>query len=66
MQPLADVGFSFSFLFKKIMLSASMLPVQNFKGDLRHKQQKVRKEADALSPQEMNKTEVNHHHWHRK
>eukprot|EP00983_Pelagomonas_calceolata_P130143 1161664-Pelagomonas_calceolata.AAC.8 len=45
------------------MLSASKKPMQDFTGDLRYRQQKVWRKADAPSPQEMNRIAVNCHHW---
>eukprot|EP00983_Pelagomonas_calceolata_P048595 1141129-Pelagomonas_calceolata.AAC.1 len=37
--------------------------MQAFIGDLRYRQQKVWREADALSPQEVNRKVVTYHHW---
>eukprot|EP00983_Pelagomonas_calceolata_P069334 1150332-Pelagomonas_calceolata.AAC.1 len=37
---------------KQKMLSASKIPMQDFLRDLRYRQQKVWREADALSPRE--------------
>eukprot|EP00983_Pelagomonas_calceolata_P027147 853853-Pelagomonas_calceolata.AAC.1 len=45
------------------MLSASKIPMQAFIGDLRYRQQKVWREADALSLQEVNWKAVTYHHW---
>eukprot|EP00983_Pelagomonas_calceolata_P023185 730141-Pelagomonas_calceolata.AAC.1 len=42
------------------MLSASM---QDFLRDLKYRQQKVWREADALSPREVNRKAVTYHHW---
>eukprot|EP00983_Pelagomonas_calceolata_P117917 1160454-Pelagomonas_calceolata.AAC.1 len=50
-------------VFKQKMLSASKIPMQEFLGDVRHRQQKVWREADALSPQEVNRKAVTFHHW---
>eukprot|EP00983_Pelagomonas_calceolata_P075880 1153195-Pelagomonas_calceolata.AAC.8 len=59
----AHVSKSFSGMrkeevFRQKLLSASKIPMQGFLGDLRHRQQKVWREADALSPQEVNRTAV--------
>eukprot|EP00983_Pelagomonas_calceolata_P006904 225251-Pelagomonas_calceolata.AAC.2 len=48
---------------KRKMLSASKIPMQDFIGDLRYRQQKVRREVDALSPQDVNRKAVTYHHW---
>eukprot|EP00983_Pelagomonas_calceolata_P029559 925884-Pelagomonas_calceolata.AAC.4 len=40
------------------MLSASKIPTQDFLEDLRCRQQKVWREADALSPREVNRNAV--------
>eukprot|EP00983_Pelagomonas_calceolata_P004810 157091-Pelagomonas_calceolata.AAC.2 len=48
------------------MLSASKIPMQDFKGDLRYRQRKVWQEADALSPREKKRKAVAYHHWRRK
>eukprot|EP00983_Pelagomonas_calceolata_P029244 916846-Pelagomonas_calceolata.AAC.1 len=40
------------------MLSASKIPMQEFIGDLRYRQHKVLREADALRPQEVNRKVV--------
>eukprot|EP00983_Pelagomonas_calceolata_P057735 1145195-Pelagomonas_calceolata.AAC.1 len=48
------------------MLSASKIPLQDFLADLKYRQQKVRREADALSPREVNWKAVTYHHWCRK
>eukprot|EP00983_Pelagomonas_calceolata_P034732 1088071-Pelagomonas_calceolata.AAC.1 len=45
-------------VFKQKMLSASKIPMQDFKGDLRYRQQKVWREADAFSPREVNRKAV--------
>eukprot|EP00983_Pelagomonas_calceolata_P029775 933073-Pelagomonas_calceolata.AAC.1 len=37
--------------------------MQDFLADLRYRQQKVWKQADALSPREVNKKAVTYHHW---
>eukprot|EP00983_Pelagomonas_calceolata_P076803 1153578-Pelagomonas_calceolata.AAC.3 len=50
-------------MFKQRMLAASKVPVQDFIGDLRYRQQKVWREADAFSPREMNRKAVTYHHW---
>eukprot|EP00983_Pelagomonas_calceolata_P033899 1062681-Pelagomonas_calceolata.AAC.1 len=42
-------------MFKQKMLNAFNIPMQDFLGDLRNRQQKVWREADALSPQEVNR-----------
>eukprot|EP00983_Pelagomonas_calceolata_P014113 451064-Pelagomonas_calceolata.AAC.2 len=39
------------------------IPMQDFIGDLRYRQQKFWREADALSPQEVNRKEVTYHRW---
>eukprot|EP00983_Pelagomonas_calceolata_P032920 1031127-Pelagomonas_calceolata.AAC.1 len=39
-------------VFKQKLLSASKNPMQDFIEDLRYRQQKVWREADALSPRE--------------
>eukprot|EP00983_Pelagomonas_calceolata_P089032 1157270-Pelagomonas_calceolata.AAC.4 len=44
-------------------LSASKIPMQDFLEVFRHRQQKVWREADALSPKEMNRKAVTYHHW---
>eukprot|EP00983_Pelagomonas_calceolata_P010336 335670-Pelagomonas_calceolata.AAC.1 len=59
-------GMRYEDMFKQKMLSASKIPMQDFIGDLRYRQQKVWKEADALSPREMNRKVVTYHHWHGK
>eukprot|EP00983_Pelagomonas_calceolata_P076642 1153499-Pelagomonas_calceolata.AAC.1 len=41
------------------MLSASTDSI----GDLRYRQEKVWREADALSPQEVNRKTVTYRHW---
>eukprot|EP00983_Pelagomonas_calceolata_P073905 1152321-Pelagomonas_calceolata.AAC.1 len=48
---------------KQKMLSASEIPMQDFLGDLRYRQQKVWREADALSPREVNRKAVTYYHW---
>eukprot|EP00983_Pelagomonas_calceolata_P063235 1147639-Pelagomonas_calceolata.AAC.3 len=45
-------------VFKQNMLSASKIPMQDFLGDLRYKQQKVWRKANALSPREINRKAV--------
>eukprot|EP00983_Pelagomonas_calceolata_P016002 507285-Pelagomonas_calceolata.AAC.1 len=50
-------------VFKQKLPSASKIPMQEFLGDLRYRQQKVWKEADALSPRELNRKAVTCHHW---
>eukprot|EP00983_Pelagomonas_calceolata_P022097 693574-Pelagomonas_calceolata.AAC.1 len=45
------------------MLSASKIPMQDFSADLRYRQQKVWREADALSSREVNRKAVTYHHW---
>eukprot|EP00983_Pelagomonas_calceolata_P052704 1142960-Pelagomonas_calceolata.AAC.7 len=47
------------------MLSASKIPMQDFSADLRYRQQKVRREAEALSPREVNR-KATYHHWCKK
>eukprot|EP00983_Pelagomonas_calceolata_P032143 1009186-Pelagomonas_calceolata.AAC.3 len=42
-------------MFKQRMLSASKIPMQDFMGDLRYRQQKVRREADSPNPREMSR-----------
>eukprot|EP00983_Pelagomonas_calceolata_P013224 422334-Pelagomonas_calceolata.AAC.1 len=49
--------------FKQKMPSASKTPMQDFIGNLRYRQQKVWKEADALSPREVNRKAVTYHLW---
>eukprot|EP00983_Pelagomonas_calceolata_P110776 1159712-Pelagomonas_calceolata.AAC.5 len=48
------------------MLSASEIPMWDFIGDSSYRQQKVWREADALSPREVNRKAVAYHHWCRK
>eukprot|EP00983_Pelagomonas_calceolata_P080552 1155203-Pelagomonas_calceolata.AAC.1 len=48
------------------MLSAHKIPMQDFIRNLRYRQQKVWREADAFeefSPQEVNKKAVIYHRW---
>eukprot|EP00983_Pelagomonas_calceolata_P000182 5753-Pelagomonas_calceolata.AAC.2 len=45
------------------VLSASKIPMQDFIGDLRYRQQKVWRDADALSPREVNRKAVTYHRW---
>eukprot|EP00983_Pelagomonas_calceolata_P003081 101358-Pelagomonas_calceolata.AAC.1 len=40
--------------------------MQDFIRDLRHRQQKVWGEADALSPREVNRKAVTYHRWCKK
>eukprot|EP00983_Pelagomonas_calceolata_P002665 88199-Pelagomonas_calceolata.AAC.1 len=40
--------------------------MQDFLGELGYRQQKVCREADALSPREVNRKAVTNHHWCRK
>eukprot|EP00983_Pelagomonas_calceolata_P001661 54830-Pelagomonas_calceolata.AAC.1 len=40
--------------------------MQDFIGDSRYRQQKVWREADAQSPQKVNRKAVAYHHWCRK
>eukprot|EP00983_Pelagomonas_calceolata_P053606 1143356-Pelagomonas_calceolata.AAC.6 len=49
-------------VFKQEMLSASKVPMQDFFGDLRYRQKKILRKADALSPQEVNRKAVTYHH----
>eukprot|EP00983_Pelagomonas_calceolata_P025067 788160-Pelagomonas_calceolata.AAC.1 len=49
-------------MFKQKLLSASKILMQDYLGDLRYRKQKVWREADALSPQEMNRKAVTYHH----
>eukprot|EP00983_Pelagomonas_calceolata_P102310 1158790-Pelagomonas_calceolata.AAC.16 len=44
------------------MLRASKIPMQDSIRDLRFRQQRNWKEADALSPREMNREAVTYHH----
>eukprot|EP00983_Pelagomonas_calceolata_P042753 1138640-Pelagomonas_calceolata.AAC.5 len=44
-------------------LSASKTPMQDFIGDLRYRQRKVWREADAFSPQGMKRKSVTYHQW---
>eukprot|EP00983_Pelagomonas_calceolata_P019076 599320-Pelagomonas_calceolata.AAC.1 len=37
--------------------------MQEFLGDLRYRQQKVWRDADALSPRVVNRKAVTYHHW---
>eukprot|EP00983_Pelagomonas_calceolata_P054877 1143892-Pelagomonas_calceolata.AAC.2 len=46
--------------------SASKVPMQDFIRDLRYRQHKVWREADALSPREVIRKSVTYHHWCRK
>eukprot|EP00983_Pelagomonas_calceolata_P036131 1130207-Pelagomonas_calceolata.AAC.1 len=46
------------------MLSACKIPTQDFLADLRYRLQKVWREADALSPREVNRKAVTYHHWY--
>eukprot|EP00983_Pelagomonas_calceolata_P033586 1050893-Pelagomonas_calceolata.AAC.1 len=48
-------------MFEQKMLSASKIPMQDLLADLRYRQQKVRKEANALSPREVNRKAVTYH-----
>eukprot|EP00983_Pelagomonas_calceolata_P127134 1161372-Pelagomonas_calceolata.AAC.1 len=50
-------------VFKQKMLRASKIPMQDFVGDLRCTRQKVWREADALSPREVNRKAVTYHRW---
>ena len=50
-------------MFKQKMLSASKIPMQDFLGDLRYRQQKIWREADAMSPRGVNRKAVTYHHW---
>eukprot|EP00983_Pelagomonas_calceolata_P076078 1153270-Pelagomonas_calceolata.AAC.1 len=50
-------------VFKQKLLSASKISMQDFLGDLRYRQQKVWREADALSPREVNRKAVTYHYW---
>eukprot|EP00983_Pelagomonas_calceolata_P072252 1151633-Pelagomonas_calceolata.AAC.1 len=64
----AHVSKSFSGIrnekvFKEKLLSAFKVPMQDLLGDLRYRQQKVWREADALSPREVNSKAVTYHHW---
>eukprot|EP00983_Pelagomonas_calceolata_P063039 1147558-Pelagomonas_calceolata.AAC.2 len=49
-------------VFKQKLLSASKIPMQDFLGDLRYRQQRVWREAGALSPREVNRKAVTYHH----
>eukprot|EP00983_Pelagomonas_calceolata_P020506 645825-Pelagomonas_calceolata.AAC.2 len=63
----AHVSKSFSGMrnevFKQKLVSASKIPMQNCLGDLRYRQQRVWKEADALSPQGVSRKAVTYHYW---
>eukprot|EP00983_Pelagomonas_calceolata_P079958 1154929-Pelagomonas_calceolata.AAC.2 len=48
-------------MFKQKMMSASKTSMQNFIGDLRYRQHKVWREADALSPREVNRKAETYH-----
>eukprot|EP00983_Pelagomonas_calceolata_P031821 998539-Pelagomonas_calceolata.AAC.3 len=48
------------------MLSASKILMQALIGSLEYRQQKLRREADALSPREVNRTALTYHHRCRK
>eukprot|EP00983_Pelagomonas_calceolata_P001020 35682-Pelagomonas_calceolata.AAC.1 len=50
-------------VFKKKMLSASKISMQEFSRDLGYRQQKVWREGDALSPREVNRKAVTYHLW---
>eukprot|EP00983_Pelagomonas_calceolata_P108958 1159508-Pelagomonas_calceolata.AAC.3 len=50
-------------MFKPVMLSASSIPMQDLSGDLRYRQQKVWREADAFGLQEVNRKAITLHHW---
>eukprot|EP00983_Pelagomonas_calceolata_P014041 449782-Pelagomonas_calceolata.AAC.1 len=56
-------GMRYEDMLKQKMLSASKIPMQAFLGDLRYRQQKFWREADALSPKEVNRKAVTYHHW---
>eukprot|EP00983_Pelagomonas_calceolata_P011629 375075-Pelagomonas_calceolata.AAC.1 len=67
----AHVSKSFSGMrdeevFRQGLLSASKIPMQDFLGDLRYRQKKVWREADALSPREVDRKAVTYHHWYGK
>eukprot|EP00983_Pelagomonas_calceolata_P041317 1138013-Pelagomonas_calceolata.AAC.1 len=47
----------------KKVLSASKIPMQDLIGDLRYRQQKIWREADALSPREAIRKAATYHHW---
>eukprot|EP00983_Pelagomonas_calceolata_P022863 719536-Pelagomonas_calceolata.AAC.1 len=64
----AQVSKSFSGMrneevFKQKLLSASKISMQDLLGDWRYRQQKVWREADSLSPREVDRKAVNYHHW---
>eukprot|EP00983_Pelagomonas_calceolata_P092874 1157716-Pelagomonas_calceolata.AAC.11 len=49
----ALIGMHYEVMFKLKMLSASKIPMQDFLADLRYRQRKVWREADALSSREV-------------
>jgi len=49
--------------FKQKMMGASKIPLQEFVGDLRYRQQKVWREADVVCPRTVNKKAVTYHKW---
>ena len=50
-------------ILKQKMRSAAKLPMQEFLGELRHRQQNVWREAETLNPREVHKKAVTYHHW---
>eukprot|EP00983_Pelagomonas_calceolata_P129689 1161626-Pelagomonas_calceolata.AAC.3 len=50
-------------MFEQKMLSAPKITMQDFIGDLRYRQQKVWREADALSSREVNRKAMTYHCW---
>eukprot|EP00983_Pelagomonas_calceolata_P019022 598223-Pelagomonas_calceolata.AAC.1 len=50
-------------VFKQKLLSSFNIHIQDFLGDLRYRQQKAWREADALNPREVNRKAVTSHHW---
>ena len=56
-------GLQGSAMFKKEMLRATQVPMQEFICDLRFKHLKVRREANSSCPRAVNKKEVTCHKW---
>lgn len=50
-------------LFKQKLLGASKIPLQEFVGDLRYRQQKVWREAHDCCPRTVNRKAVTYHKW---
>ena len=59
----AFVGMHSEDIFKQRMRSATKLSMQEFLGELRHRQQKVWREAETLNPREARKKAVTYYHW---